>query len=166
MCLNNEIKIVNADLDDLDALHEIETLSFSAEKAASREAFAYRLKNYPQWFYKAEYNGRIVGLIDGSPSDKKYITDDLYREDGGFDEKGENVLIFGLAVHPDFRNRGIAHKLMKHILSAAKEQGKKRISLTCKESLISFYESFGYKNHGTSESVLGNVKSYDMEIEI
>lgn len=166
MCLNDEIIISNAAIGDIDALYEIESLSFSKEKAASRDAFEYRLNNFPQWFYKAEYKGRIVGLIDGSPSNKKYITDDLYQADGDFDEQGENLLIFGLAVHPDFRRRGIAHKLMKHILRMAKESGKKRASLTCKESLITFYESFGYRNYGISESVIGNVTSYDMEIDL
>lgn len=166
MRLNDEIIISNASIEDIDALHKIEALSFSEEKAASREAFEYRLNNFPRWFYKAEYKGRIVGLIDGSPSNKKYITDDLYQADGGFDENGENLLIFGLAVHPDFRKNGIAHKLMKHILSIAKERGKKRASLTCKEALITFYESFGYSNHGISKSVIGNVTSYDMEIDL
>lgn len=55
---------------------------------------------------------------------------------------------------------------MKHILNTAKAKGKKRASLTCKEALIPFYESFGYSNHGISESVIGNVKSYDMEIDL
>ncbi len=163
---NDEIRISNALAADTDALYEIEALSFPPEKAAAYDAFVYRLKNFPQWFFKAEYNGKIVGLIDGSPSQKKYITDDLYRADGGYDKNGDNLLIFGLAVHPDFRNQGIAHKLMKHILRIAKEHGKKRVSLTCKESLITFYESFGYRNHGISKSVLGDVVSYDMEIDL
>ncbi len=162
----DEIIISNASADDIDELHEIEKLSFSSEKAASREAFGYRLNSFPQWFFKAEYKGRIVGLIDGSPSKQKYITDDLYEEDGGFDENGENLLIFGLAVHPEFRHKGIAHKLMGHILNKAREKGKKRVSLTCKEKLIHFYEGFGYSNHGISESVKGDVVSYDMEIEL
>lgn len=161
-----EITISNAEKDDIDELYEIETLSFSKDKAASYEAFKYRLGNFPQWFYKAEYKGKIVGLIDGSPSNRKYITDDLYEADGEFDKNGENLLIFSLAVHPDFRHNGIAHKLMEHILSEAKKQGKKHVSLTCKEKLIQFYESFGYSNHGISESVIGDVVSYDMELDL
>ncbi|MGN1090563.1 MAG: GNAT family N-acetyltransferase, partial [Huintestinicola sp.] len=162
----DEPVISNASADEIKELHEIERLSFSAEQAASYEAFEYRLKNYPQWFFKAEYKGRIVGLIDGSSSDRKYITDDLYKSGGDFDENGENLLVFGLAVHPDFRHLGIAHKLMEHILRIAAERGKKRVSLTCKEALIPFYESFGYSNHGVSGSVLGNAVSYDMEIDL
>lgn len=158
------IVISNAEISDITELHEIERLCFSEEKAATLEAFEYRLKNAQKWFFKATVNGKIAGLIDGACSNRKYITDNLYDKDGGFDENGENLLLFGLAVHPDYRHKGIAHKLMKHALSAAKESGKRRVSLTCKERLIPFYESFGYTNHGVSESVKGNVESYDMEI--
>lgn len=162
----DDIVIFNAEISDIEELHEIEHLCFSGEKAATYEAFEYRLKNSQKWFFKATVDGKIVGLIDGACSNQKYITDDLYDKDGGFDENGENLLLFGLAVHPDYRHRGVAHKLMKHILQKAMENGKKRASLTCKEKLIPFYESFGYTNHGISESVKGNVESYDMEINL
>jgi O-acetylhomoserine (thiol)-lyase len=160
-----EITVSQALPEDIDALHEIEKRSFSPEQAASYEAFLYRLKNYPEWFFKAEYKGKIIGLTDGSPSSQKYITDDLYKSGGAFDKNGENLLIYGLAVHPDYRHKGAAHKLMEHILNKAKEQGKTHVSLTCKEALIPFYESLGYHNHGISESVQGNVVSYDMETD-
>lgn len=156
--------IQQAELSDLDELHNIECLAFPPEKAASKEAFAYRLNHFPQWFFKAESYGQIVGLIDGSRSDKPYITDDLYEQDGGFDYNGEHLLIYGLAVHPKFRHNNIAHSLMAHILEKAATAGIRHVSLTCKESLIGFYESMGYSNHGISESIKGNVVSYDMEV--
>ena len=164
LVFENNIIIKQAELSDLDELHSIECLSFPPEKAASYDAFEYRLTSFPQWFFKAEMNGKIIGLIDGSQSDKPYITDDLYEQDGGFDDNGENLLIYGLAVHPEHRHIRIAHRLMEHIIACAKAVGIKHISLTCKQSLISFYESMGFKNHGISESVKGNVVSFDMEL--
>ncbi len=164
MTLNSEITICQADLSDIDELHEIESLSFSPEKAASYEAFKYRLEKFPQWFFKAVLDSRIVGLIDGSCSVQPYITDELYESGGAFDDSAENLLIYGLAVHPQYRGMRIAHRLMEHFIGAARAAGKKHISLTCKESLIGFYESLGYSCHGLSESVLGNVVSYDMEL--
>ncbi|SDA24292.1 Ribosomal protein S18 acetylase RimI [Ruminococcus sp. YE71] len=160
----DEVLISQASLDDIRELHEIEKHAFSAEKAATFEAFEYRITNFPQWFFKAESNGKIVGLIDGSSSDQPYITDKLYENGGGYDDSGENLLIYGLAVAPESRGNGIAHKLMSHLLTEAKKAGKKHVSLTCKESLIGFYEGMGYSNHGLSESVLGDVVSYDMEL--
>ncbi len=158
------INIKQAELSDLERLHGIECLAFPPEKAASKEAFEYRLKNFPKWFFKAELGGEIVGLIDGSRSVSPYITDDLYEQDGGFDENGENLLIYGLAVHPHYTHNRIAHKLMEHMLSAARTAGVRHVSLTCRKSLTGFYEGMGYTNHGLSASVKGNDVSYDMEV--
>ena len=162
----SKITISNASLADVDELHNIEALSFSSGQAAGKDAFIYRLTEFPQWFFKAEIDGKIVGLVNGSSSTHRFITDDLYLSDGDFDEDGENILIYGLAVHPDYRKNGIAHELLSRILCVAKARGKKRASLTCKEHLIGFYESFGFRNHGISESVVGDVISYDMEIDL
>ena len=158
--------VSNASLADVDELHNIEALSFPSAQAAGKDAFIYRLTEFSQWFFKAEIDGHIVGLVNGSSSEHRFITDDLYLAEGGFDEDGENLLVYGLAVHPDYRRKGIAHELLSHILCVAKARGKKRASLTCKESLIGFYESFGFRNHGVSESVIGDVVSYDMEIDL
>ena len=161
---SQKITIENATLSDLDTLHQIEELSFGGDKSASKEAFFYRLSNYPEWFFKAQSNGKTVGFINGCPSKQKYITDDLFQKGSDFDKDGENILIFGLAVHPDSRNKGIAHTLMETILRKAKQSGKKRVALTCKQSLIDFYKSFGYKKIGESKSKIANIKFFDMEI--
>ena len=162
--MSEKIIIKQADIGDIEPLHEIERLCFPPEKAADFSAFEYRLDRFPQWFFKAELEGRIVGLIDGSSSDSPYITDDLYDEGSDYNDSGENLLIYGLAVHPVYRHQGIARSLMSAFIEAARQAGKTHISLTCKESLITFYESLGYTNHGVSESVKGNVTSYDMEM--
>ena len=164
MAAENNIVIRRADLSDIKALHEIESLGFPPGKAATAEAFEYRLTHFPEWFFKAEADGVIAGLINGSCSDQPYITDDLYKQGSAYSPDADNLLIYGLAVHPDFRHTGLAHRLMDHFIKAARENGKKHISLTCKESLIGFYEGMGYKSHGVSESVIGDVVSYDMEM--
>ncbi|ADU22363.1 GNAT family N-acetyltransferase [Ruminococcus albus] len=162
--MSEKINIIQADINDAAQLHEIEVMSFPPQKAASLEAFEYRLRKFPQWFFKAEKSGKIVGLINGSSSNKLYITDDLYGSDGGYDENGENLLIYGLAVHPDFRHTRVAHLLMDNMINAARSSCKKHISLTCKEALIGFYESLGFTKRGVSRSTIGNMINYDMEM--
>ena len=51
---------------------------------------------------------------------------------------------------------------MESLIKLSKERGKKGIVLTCKEHLIHFYEKFGYKNMGKSNSVHGGAVWYDM----
>ena len=55
----------------------------------------------------------------------------------------------------EYRHAGVAHRLMEAFVTAEKNAGKKHISLTCKEALIGFYESFGYTARGISDSVKG-----------
>lgn len=163
---NDDIEFTDAAAKDIDEIAELERISFSKGEGASREAFEYRLKEYPQWFVTARHNGKIIGIINGASSRRDFITDDVYESGGDFDESGKSLLLFGLAVHPDYQHRGIAHELMKRILLKAKEQNKVRAVLTCHEERIPFYEELGYRNCGKSKSEKGNQNHYDMEITL
>ena len=55
---------------------------------------------------------------------------------------------------------------MKHLIEEAGKCGRKGLILTCKDRLIPFYEKFGYRNMGLSESVHGNAVWYDMILEL
>jgi len=55
---------------------------------------------------------------------------------------------------------------MNHFIDFAKKENKSSVLLTCKNHLIHYYESFGYKNFGVSESTHGGAKWYDMVINI
>ncbi|MGM9936446.1 MAG: GNAT family N-acetyltransferase, partial [Candidatus Ornithomonoglobus sp.] len=163
---NNETEITSAGIEDLEEIAALEKLCFPPGKAASEEAFLYRLKSYPEWFLTARINGTIVGLINGAPSDRQFITDDVYKPGGAYNKSGESLLIYGLIVHPDYRRRGIASRLIKTMLEKAAHHNKKHIALTAREALIPYYEGFGFRNHGISESVTGGVAGYDLALDI
>ncbi len=164
MCSDSGIEIAGAGMGDLDALCAIEEACFPQGMAASREAFSYRLSRYPRWFLKAAEGGAAIGLVNGCPSARRHITDDLYLPGGDFNEGGDGILIFGLAVLPAYRGRGVARALLGRILELARDAGKRRASLTCEERLIGFYEGLGFSNSGVSESVVGGVRFFDMDI--
>ena len=48
-------------------------------------------------------------------------------------------------------------------IAKARQAGKRRVVLTCKEKLIHYYERFGFSNCGVSQSVHGGAVWYDME---
>ena len=156
-------EICGVSAEDIDAVAALEAVAFPREKAATREAFEYRIANFGEYFFAARHNGKIVGIIDGAPSNRKYIMDDLYKADGEFDKDGETLLIYGLAVHPDYREGGIAERLMNALLEYAARNSKKRAALTTEKELIGFYEKLGYKNHGISSSTIGNTVEFDLE---
>ncbi|SUK61769.1 acetyltransferase (GNAT) family protein [Staphylococcus aureus] len=60
--------------------------------------------------------------------------------------------MLGLVVAPNCQGQGIAGRLLNYFENLAKNQHRHGVTLTCRESLISFYENMGivmkvYQNH-------------------
>lgn len=160
-----EFRIRNGALSDLDSVTALEAVCFPPAEAAGREAFAYRLQTFPERFFVAEQNGRIIGLINGCASSLPAIADGLF-EPQGHEPDGKNQMVFGLAVHPDHRRQGVAAALMERLVAFARETAMERVILTCKEEKISYYAKFGFQNRGVSASTHGGAVWYDMVLEI
>ncbi|MHC1722936.1 MAG: GNAT family N-acetyltransferase [Aminipila sp.] len=151
---------------DLDDLVRVENICFPKAEAATRESFEYRIAAFPESFYVAVENDELIGIVNGCVSDNSTISDDLFEPDGGHNPNGKNQMIFGLLVDPRYQKKGIAAKLMNHIMEAAKQAGREKMVLTCKEHLIKYYERFGYVNQGVSQSTHGDAVWYDMVADL
>lgn len=150
---------------DLDAVTALEAACFPPAEAATREAFAYRIETFPERFFVAERQGRIIGLVNGCASDLPAIDDRLF-EPQGHDPQGKNQMVFGLAVHPDCRNNGIAAALLRRLIGFAREQDMNQVILTCKQEKIPYYQKFGFQNRGVSASEHGGAVWYDMVLPL
>ncbi len=88
-----------------------------------------KLQRDPDLFLVAEEEGRIIGSVIG-----------------GFD--GRRGLIYHLAVHPQFRQRGIASLLMEEVEARLRAKGCLRAYLLVtidNEEAMRFYENRGWK---------------------
>lgn len=150
---------------DLAAVTEVEAVCFPAAEAAAEESFKARIAAFPECFFVAEADGKIIGFINGCATDSKTIYDEMYENSACHRPDGAYQSIFGLDVIPDYRCQGIAAALMDHMIEDAKNKGRKGLILTCKDRLIHYYAKFGYKNMGVSESVHGGAVWYDMILE-
>lgn len=159
------MQIRNVLLEDLDEVTELEKLCFN-DKAATKEEFAYRINTFPQSFFVAVQDNKIIGLINGCVSNQQYICDELFETEGGHEPNGKTQMVFGLATHKDYQRRGIAAELMNHLMKEARKQKRTDMSLTCRQHLIHYYEKFGFINHGVSKSVHGGVVWYDMLMQL
>lgn len=159
------ITIRQAGTADLDDVAMVEARCFPAAEAAGREAFEKRLDTFPESFFVAEDQGKLIGFINGCVTDEKTISDEMYEDSSLHKADGAYQSIFGLDVIPEYRNRGIAAKLMDCLIENARKKGRKGLILTCKDRLIHYYEKFGYVNLGVSESVHGGAVWYDMLLE-
>lgn len=155
--------IRNVRPDDLNTVAAIESRCFPEGEAADRTALADRIQTMPQWFLVAEEDGRLVGLINGPATKLAYIQDALFAP-GAHNPDGTTLAILGLAVDAPYQRRGIAARLLREYLRAARIGGMDRVVLTCKERLIPYYQKFGFVNQGISQSVHGGAVWYDMEI--
>lgn len=160
-----DITIRTAVSEDLDQVTAIEAVCFPKAEAADRASFAHRLATFPDSFFVAVHDGKIIGFVNGCVTNEKTIRDEMYEDSSLHDPKGAYQSIFGLDVLPEYQRQGIAAKLMEQMIRDAKDRGRKGLILTCKDRLIHYYEKFGYKNKGVSQSVHGGVVWYDMLLE-
>lgn len=158
-----EIRYVKQE--DLEQVFQVEAVCFPAAEAASRESLEERIRTFPDSFLVAESEGIIVGFINGAVTDSQVIRDEMFEDSSLHKPDGRYQGIFGLDVRPEYQRQGIAADLMRHLIEEAKKQGRAGLILTCKERLIPFYEQFGYRSMGVSESVHGGAVWYDMILE-
>ena len=159
------INIRNVSIEDLDAVSEVEAKCFPKAEAASKASFEKRIKTFPENFYVAEVEGKIIGLINGCITNEKTIYDELFSDVSLHIPNGDYQAIFGLDVIPDYRNQGIAAQLMSHMIEASRAANRKGLILTCKEHMIDYYSKFGFNNKGISNSQHGGAVWYDMILE-
>lgn len=149
---------------DIERLAQIEALSFPPEEKASLERMKARFAVFPEYFVVALSEGEVVGLIDGMVTNAPVIADEMYEKAELHDPKGAWQSVFGLAVDPAHRKRGVGGLLLNTLIEIAREEGRNGVILTCKEALKPWYESFGFVSGGVSQSVHGGAVWYDMTL--
>lgn len=157
-----QVHIRKAVPQDLAALKIIEDACFPEAEAATLESLGERLRLFPVSFLVAESDGELVGFVNGAVIDEPIIRDAHYHEAALHNPDGAYQSVFGLDVSPAFRRQGIAEKLLTALIDAARQAGRKGLTLCCKEEKIPYYEKFGLVNSGRSESTHGNAVWYDM----
>ena len=156
--------IRNATMADLAAVTYLEAICFPAAEAASEESFAQRLTCYPNHFWLLMDGDTVVSFVNGLVTDELCLRDEMYENAGLHNENGAWQMIFGVDTHPDYRRRGCAGKLLKHVIAEAKAQGRKGLVLTCKDKLVPYYSKFGFVSEGVSQSTHGDVVWYQMRL--
>ena len=159
------INIRKVKIEDLDAVSDVEAVCFPEAEAATKSSLKQRIGTFPDSFFVAESDRKIIGFINGCITDSTTIYDELFTDATLHIPDGEYQAIFGLDVIPEYRNKGIAAQLMNYMIDVSKSTGRKGVILTCKEHLINYYSKFGFKNKGVSNSEHGGSKWYDMILE-
>lgn len=160
--MTSDFTIRNVRPGDLAAVTALEAAAFPPAEAATEAAFRYRIAAFPERFFVAEADGKIIGLVNGCASNLEELDDSLY-EPQGHEPDGKNQMVFGLAVDEACRRRGIGAALLNALCSFASETGMRAVLLTCKREKLAYYERLGFSCRGVSRSVHGGAVWYDME---
>ncbi len=156
--------IRNATLADLSAVAEVERRCFPQKEAATEEEFRERLEAYADCFWLLFEDGRLASFIDGMATDEADLRDEMYADASLHRPDGRWQMIFGLNTLPEYRKRGYAAMLVRHLTEESRKRGKLGVVLTCKERLVPYYASLGFENEGLSSSTHGDVSWYQMRL--
>ncbi|WP_283679815.1 GNAT family N-acetyltransferase [Lentilactobacillus sp. Marseille-Q4993] len=152
--------------DQINQIMIIENSGFTPDEAASFDSMLERIKVINDTFITAVEDGKLAGYIVGPASNKRYIDDELYEKSVANDPNDDYQTVLSLVVHPDFKHHGIASALLTELKRVASDQGRKAITLTCLERLVSFYEDNGYQNEGVSDSSHAGETWYNMVLTL
>ena len=159
------MRIRTASMADLAAVAAVEGACFPAAEAATEKDFAARLAVYPNHFWLLEEDdGTLVSFVNGLVTDEPLLRDEMYADASLHNEHGVWQMIFGVNTLPQYRRRGLAGQVLERVIADARAQGRKGCVLTCKDQLIRYYETFGFRNEGVSASTHGGVVWYDMRL--
>ncbi|MUM76143.1 GNAT family N-acetyltransferase [Pseudodesulfovibrio sp. F-1] len=162
----NNITIRMVEPDDLTACHTIEARSFPPLEAAWTSALRTRIETYPEGYLVAETGNRVVGQINSGSTSKNDISDAEFKQLVGHDPDGENIVIFSLSVLPEYRNQGIATRLLESFVDHARDMGKHKVMLLCKPDIVPYYERRGFTDGGLSTSTHGGATWHVMSLTL
>jgi predicted N-acetyltransferase YhbS len=154
---------------DLNECFVVETSAFPPEEAATRETIRLRIETFPEGFLVAGANGKIVGTaspVNSAATNKDDISGEELKQLIGHDPAGKNMVVFALAVLPDFQKQGIASQLMSTFVEEARQRGMENVLLMCKQHLINYYERMGFDHIGLSKSNHGGAEWHEMRLRL
>ena len=149
---------------DAPAIIDVERTCFPASEAASAQSVNNRIATHPNQYWLLFDRNRLAGFVSGMSSNETDLRDDMYTDASLYADDGEWLMILGVDVMPAYRHRGCASRILKRVIGDAHRQGRRGLVLTCKEPLIGFYERFGFRNEGVSQSTHGNVTWHQMRL--
>lgn len=89
------IKIENATIDDLNSITELEAICFLPSEAASKQSFKRRIERFPESFFVAKHNDKIIGVVNGCMTNSEVIFDEMYHDDKHHIPSGDIQTVFG-----------------------------------------------------------------------
>lgn len=141
-------------IEDAEILSKVEATCFPSNEAATSKEIQERLNVYANHFLLLFEEDQLISFIDGFCTNHRDLTDEMYSDASMHDENGDWQMIFGLNTLPDYQRKGYAAKIMNAMIHMARQENRKGLVLTCKDSLVS--DAIGVLNM----NIINMVKKY------
>ena len=143
--------------DDLEAIEELETVSFPPEEAADRTRLQERLAIYPECFWLLFDEKKLLAYSCGLATECRDLADEMYANASLHEKNGAWQMLFSVCTDPMHRGEGLAHHVLSEVIAESCARKRAGIVLTCKEALVPFYREFGFADEGVSDSAHGGL---------
>lgn len=162
--LNSRFEFRNIRPDEADQAANVEKICFPPNEACSEAMMKERIATAPDLFLVAidRETGKIAGFLNGLSTKEYRFRDEFFTDAALHDPDGENIMILGLDVLPEYRRQGLAREIVFQYLRREEEKGRRQLFLTCLKSKVKMYEKMGFVNRGIANSAWGGEEWYEM----
>jgi len=166
--INEQFELRNILPEEAEQAAEIEKICFPPNEACSREKILERVEAAPELFLVAvdRKTGKLAGFLNGIATDEYSFRDEFFTDIKLYNPKGNNVMLLGLDVLPEYRGQGLAKEIMFQYLRREQEKGRKMIFLTCLAAKVKMYTKMGYYKNGIAASTGGGEQWYEMRYRL
>lgn len=142
----------------------IEQICFPPNEACSERHMKERIQKAPELFLVAIHkeSGKMAGFFNGISTGEELFRDEFFTDTELYDPDGQNVMMLGLDVLPEYRMRGLGRELVQQYLNRERANGRKRLVLTCLEAKVEMYRKMGFTDHGLANSAWGGEAWHEM----
>ena len=104
----------------------------------------------------------MAGFFNGISTGEELFRDEFFTDIELYDPDGQNVMMLGLDVLPEYRMQGLGRELVQQYLNRERANGRKRLVLTCLEAKVEMYRKMGFTDHGLANSAWGGEAWHEM----
>ena len=146
----------------------IEQICFPPNEACSEKHMKERIAAAPELFLVAidKESGKIAGFLNGLFTDEDSFRDEFFTDITLYDPTGDNVMLLGLDVLPEYRGQGLAREIVYQYMKREQEKGRKTPILTCLDTKVEMYQKFGFRDKGIANSVWGGEEWHEMSVRL
>ena len=158
----------NIRMEEKEEVTEIEQICFPPNEACSARAMKERIEAAPELFLVAEdtETGKIAGFLNGLSTKETIFRDEFFTDVHLYDPAGDNVMLLGLDVRPEYRRQGLAREIVRQYAEREKKKRRRRLVLTCLESKVEMYQKFGFRDLGMANSTWGGEAWHEMDYQL